>query len=218
MSIAQPKHQKSIYFYSLCNELLGSVASSPYLGVTLSDTLSPLQHSKAVAKASRMLGFISRTLRSAPPKLKELAYFSLCRSHLEYACQVWDPPENSQAANNIERIQRRAARFVVNDRRQRSSVTAILQRLQWEPLSSRRKNQRLVLLYQIRNNLVSVQLSDNLLSEGYRSRYRQFRTNTTVFRDSFLPRTIRDWNCLNQSIRDSDTTESFQERLPKALY
>ena len=188
MSVCQPNQEKSVYFYTMCGEILGSVSNSPYLGVTINDNLTFDTHiSKSVAKASRMLGFINRTLRSCPPKLKELAYFALCRSNLEYASQIWDPPPNSSAASAIERIQRRAARFVVNDRRQLSSVTEILRRLDWEPLSHRRTNQRLVLMHQIHNDLVSVQFEPGMLVPGLRSRYRQIRTSSTALKNSYLP-------------------------------
>jgi hypothetical protein len=48
--------------------------------------------------------------------------------------------------NKIEAVQRRAARYVVNNQRNRSSVGNMLQRLKWSPLSNRRKDARLLYL------------------------------------------------------------------------
>ena len=45
----------------------------------------------ASAKASRMLGFVRANNRGCPKELKQLSYFSLIHSKLEYTCSVWDP-------------------------------------------------------------------------------------------------------------------------------
>jgi ribonuclease P/MRP protein subunit RPP40 len=108
--------EKSSHFYSLCNQFLKAVSHNPYLGVLLSDNLTFASHINNVcAKSARMLGFLGRNLRSCPTKLRELAYVSMCRSTLEYASQIWDPHLRSEC-DRLEKIQRRAARFVVQDK------------------------------------------------------------------------------------------------------
>ena len=78
--------------YSFCNTELEQVKHNPYLGVMLSDDSRWGEHvDRTVKKANSTLGFLRRNLRQCPPKLKELAYNSLVRSVLEYACCVWDP-------------------------------------------------------------------------------------------------------------------------------
>jgi hypothetical protein len=52
-------------------------------------------------------------------------------------------------------VQRRAARYVANNHRNRSSVNNIIQRLKWRPLSDRRKDARLVILYKIDRELAA---------------------------------------------------------------
>ena len=42
-------------------------------------------------KANRMLDFLQRNLSWCPQQLRELVYFSLVRSKMEYAAIVWDP-------------------------------------------------------------------------------------------------------------------------------
>jgi hypothetical protein len=49
----------------------------------------------------------------------------------------------------IEAVQRRAARYVVNNQRNRSSVSNMLQRLKWRPLANRRRDARLMMMYKI---------------------------------------------------------------------
>ena len=64
------------------------------------------------------------------------------RSQLEYASTVWSPWQNV-LINSIEKIQQRAARYVVNDYNPSSSVTNHLIDLNWEPLEARRIKSRL---------------------------------------------------------------------------
>ena len=64
------------------------VEETRYLGgVTLQQNLKfDKQHiSEKVDKASRILGIINHTIRTAPEKSKMLAYASLCRPIMEYA-------------------------------------------------------------------------------------------------------------------------------------
>ena len=62
-------------------------------------------------KANSKLSFLRRNLKSCPEKLKQTAYFSLFRSFMEYGATVWDPYQKYNS-DKIERVQRRAARFV----------------------------------------------------------------------------------------------------------
>ena len=53
-------------------------------------------------------------------------------------------------------VQRRAARFVKGRYGMYESVTQMLEKLTWVPLSKIRENARLILFYKIINNLVMV--------------------------------------------------------------
>ena len=62
-----------------------SVSSTPYLGVSLSETLELEAHiNKITSKANSTLGFLRRNLKACPPKLRETAYFSLVRSSQQF--------------------------------------------------------------------------------------------------------------------------------------
>jgi len=57
-----------------------------------------------------------------------MAYFSLVRSSLDYGATVWGP-HLKKHEEVLEQINRRAARFVMNDYSPRSSVTSMLDSL-----------------------------------------------------------------------------------------
>ena len=85
-------------------------------------------------------------------KLRDTAYISLIRSALEYSYSVWHPHKKSNE-DKIEKVQRRAARFVSNNFRRKASVSEMLRDLRWQSFDGRRQDQRLVLFYKIINGL-----------------------------------------------------------------
>ena len=56
-------------------------------------------------------------------------------------------------------VQRRAARYTMNDYKYNSSVTSMLQELGWKTLEDRRKAIDLVMMYKIVNNAVDIPTS-----------------------------------------------------------
>ena len=59
---------------------------------------------------------------------KNRAYLSLVRPHLEYAAAAWEP-YMAKDIQQLERVQRRAARFAKKDYRHTTSVTGLLDEL-----------------------------------------------------------------------------------------
>ncbi|XP_072030517.1 uncharacterized protein [Amphiura filiformis] len=98
--------------YIMGGEELCTASSQAYLGVELHERLSWKTHIESVAsKAGRTLGFLRRNLGKCSTDIKEQAYTSLVRSQLEYASVVWDPHKQNQI-DQLEKIQRRAIRFI----------------------------------------------------------------------------------------------------------
>ena len=148
--------------YQLKGVTLGQAKNSPYLGVSISENLEWGDHiSKIASKANSTLGFLRRSLKGCPSKLKEIAYFSMVRSLLEYSCPVWDPNRQGDI-DKLNKIQRAAPHFVTNNYQRKSSVTALIQDLGWTDLQTRRKNFRLTSLYKILNWIIAVPASDLL--------------------------------------------------------
>jgi len=61
---------------------------------------------------------------------------------------IWDPVTQNNI-RELEMVQRRAARFVTGDYRTTSSVTLMLEALQWTELQQRRKRAKVIMLYRI---------------------------------------------------------------------
>ena len=111
-------------------------------------------------------GFLEEKFKGMSLKIKRDCIF---RSLLECSCPVWDPYRRSDV-DELNKIQRAAARFVTNNYQRKSSVTALIQDLGWTDLQTRRKNFRLTSLYKILNRLIAVPVSDLLTPADERTR------------------------------------------------
>ena len=128
------------------------------MGVTISDNLTWSNHIKNITtKGNRTVGFLWRNFRECSSKVKSATYTTMVRPVLEYASSVWDPHEE-QDKHRLEMVQRRAARFVFNNYFETTPgvVTNMLTSLGWPTLEERRKNNRLIMLYKIKHNLVGI--------------------------------------------------------------
>ena len=75
--------------------------------------------------------------------------------YLEYCASVWSP-YTATGKQKIKMVQRRAARYATNRYHNTSSVTEMLQDLDWESLESRRVKIQLTLLFKVIQDLVDI--------------------------------------------------------------
>ena len=128
---------------------LKSVTEEKDLGVVIDKKLSWLPHVKKISnRANYKRQFLQRNLRSCKGKTKLQCYKTYVRPVLEYASPVWDT-NNKKVIENIESVQRKAIRFIMNDYKQDSSVTKMMKQLNMDPLDIRRKVKKLKLLQSI---------------------------------------------------------------------
>ena len=152
--------QGLVHFYTLCRQVLSVVEEAKYLGILISDDLNWSPHiSSITGKAASTPSFLRRNLRKCPVQLKERAYITFVRSTLDYASPIWDP-FLKRDMNNLEKINRKAARFVTVDYHPISSISSMLHSLGWFDLKDRRRDTQLALLFKIVNGDVVVSADD----------------------------------------------------------
>ena len=101
------------------------VSHHPYLGVELQRDLKWKTHiDNITCKANKTIGLTKRSLHTCS-QVKARAYTTLARPKLEYSSAVCNPCRKYQI-NQIEKIQHRAARFVLDGFSRESSVTSTL--------------------------------------------------------------------------------------------
>ena len=81
-----------------------------YLGIYVNSNLSWSYHCKMVAsKASKLLNVLRRTMFGCMTLAKDVAYRSIVRPNVEYACALWNPHTEKDCAL-LDAIQNWAAR------------------------------------------------------------------------------------------------------------
>ena len=150
--------------YTFCSRLLDCVDSHPYLGVQLDNKLRWKEHIQIVtSKANKMLGLIRRNFWFCSEDVKQTLYKTLVRPKLEYAAVSWDPHYKCDVGR-MEQVQRSAARFCTGDYCYTSSVKAMLNSLDLEPLEKRRKASRLIMMYKIIHNIAEKPICISLVN------------------------------------------------------
>lgn len=217
MKISNKRHPPDNH-YTFCGKQLIEVKSHPYLGVEIDNKLRWNVHmSNNTAKANKILGCLRRNLWFCSKPVKETAYKSLVRPILEYASTAWGPHYQGDI-QKLEAVQRKAARFCMGDYHQKSSVTKMLNELGWETLESRRKTARLTMMHKIVNGHVGINKDDHLvLNTEQRTRkcnhtnFKPIYGRLDVYKKSYFPRTIHEWNKLDNYAVERTTIDTFKK-------
>ena len=208
------------YKYYIGEDELSYSETFTYLGVQISSDLNWNHQVYSVySKAIRTLNFVKRNTSICSQKYKALAYLSLVRPHLEYASASWDP-YYLKYSSQLEKVQNNAARFVYNNYSRDISVSSLKNELDWTSLEMRRKISRLVEFYKIVSGLSPISGSEILrAASSARAAEKGLFTNlygrTNVYKFSFFPRCVRDWNELPLVIRTAPTIEHFRSDICK---
>jgi hypothetical protein len=205
--------------YFLHNLQLEVVPSTKYLGVTISQDLSWNKHiTQVTSKAGRTLGLVKRNLKISSPSIKQQAYNSLVRPLTEYSAAVWDPYTKA-GIHSVEMVQRRAARWTLNRYHNTSSVSEMLEHLNWPSLQTRRSEARLCLMYKMVYGLVAVDIGQYVTPVARQTRHShphsfiQIRTRIEAYKMTFFPRTIVQWNLLPAQTVMAPSLDAFKSRL-----
>ena len=214
------KKKNPIHFQcTMSNVQVSEVDRHPYLGVELERNMSWSQHITGTAnKASNTLGFLRRNLSACFTQVKATAYKTLVRPKLEYASSVWDP-HHINKIEQLEKVQRKAARWAMNQYSWTASVSGFLRQLEWPPLHQRRLCARLVIMFRIKNNDIAITLPSYVMMPTIRTTrslssgaWRPIQMSTTCdnYKFSFFRRTIVDWNRLPNEIIMIEDLERFK--------
>lgn len=219
MTITRKKHPLN-FQYHVGNCFLNVVSSYKYLGVVFTSDLRWNDHTTYISnKARKKLGYLRRTLGNSTKEIKLLAYKTYVRPLLEYAAPVWDPYTQTNI-DKLERVQRKASRFIFNSYSWRTSPSSLLEAANLEKLQTRRQRDKLKLFYLIYHDKLGIDkanyitMIDRRQTRSYhQKKVKDFACRTNVFKYSFFPQTTATWNSLPQSTVECPTVEAFTKQL-----
>ena len=119
----------------------------------------------------------------------------------------------------LETVQSRAARYVTNRYRNISSVTSMIQHLEWESLEARRTEHQLIMLFKIIHDLVNIPANEYMAPASNRTRsqrslkLRQNPTSSEHYKFSFFPLSVCHWNSLPANVAEAPSLVSFKREL-----
>lgn len=210
------KKNPSEFTYSLSDTTLTKVLQYKYLGLTLTSDLRWNIHIANISsKATRKLFFLKRSLKSAPADIKLLSYTTFVRPVLEYANTVWFP-HNITNINQLEKVQRKAIRFIHNKYKRTDSPTHLLASSGLDTLAIRAKQARLKFMHNLLHNRFNINSSNYInFSNSRISRNKHDKTldeyfcNSNTFKFSFFPTAVREWNRLDPTIANIESPSNF---------
>ena len=197
--------------------------SHKHLGVTFSSDGKWNEHiDNIVSSVTKHLNVLRKLKYKINRCNLEKLYIVFIRPLLEYACEVWD---NCGVSNleKLEKLQTEAARIVTG-----LPIFCKLEYLYdetgWEKLWERRNCRKLQLFYNIQNGYTPHFLENLIPPKIQSTTVYPLRNGNDIIvpfcrlsltQNSFIPSTVRQWNNLDQSVRNLGTLSGFKNALRK---
>ena len=122
----------------------------------------------------------------------------------------------------MERVQRKAARFCLQNFNKTASVTGMFSDLKWDTLETRREKNKFTLMYKLSHNLIDINTERHLILDrekrtrnSHAFKYRMPKVSKDVFKFSFFPRSITQWNSLPADLVNCKSLSDFKLNLGK---
>ena len=207
----------------MSNQQISEVQFHKHLGIFLSNDCTWHKHIEYIkGKAWKRINVMRRLKFQLDRKSLEKIYLSFIRPILEYGNEIWANCTQYEK-DELEQIQLEAARIATGATKL-ISINNLYSEIGWETLDERRNKQKLLMFYKLYYSLSPPYLSTLVPPlVGQTSRYNLRNANdlqtidarTTLYFNSFLPSTVRDWNSLPPDIKNADTAVAFKSSLNK---
>ena len=195
------------------------VSSHKHLGLTFNDEHNWSNHiENLVTKAAKCVGLLKRICCEVPRECLETLYRSMILPILEYGDVIFDGSPDIYV-DRLENVQRQAALTCTGAYRHTKHIK-LLDELGWPPLSQRRKQHRMNTMYKLQKGILPpylVGICPPLTRDRTHYNLRSGmdittpKVRTTTYQRSFFPNSIKEWNELKLTARNSVSIEAFKE-------
>ena len=204
--------------YKMDNIVLEQTSAEKDLGVVIDEKLNFTAHvSKAVNKASRMLGLIKTVIKCKDQTTIPTLFKSLVRPHLEYGNLIWCPRWKKDQLE-VEKVQRRATKLI-------PSINHLpyqerLKKINLPSLHHRRRRGDMIQVFKIMKQVERINSNDffqpsNTNLRGHNYKIYKLKSATSLRQHSFSRRVINDWNSLPFDVVNCSTVNLFKNCLDK---
>ena len=193
------------------------------LGVHIDQNLSWSKHVNETAKiVSSGIGALKRLRPFICEDTAILLYRALIEPYFDYCCPVWDGLSN-ELADKLQKLQNRAIRVITKSDHY-SSATALRGELGWDNLSTRRKKQKLKLMFKTLNDQSPEYLKGLFIpfSTDYGLRNSDNKLALPKPRTDFLKRSFcysgaQLWNSLPSNVRAIRSFTKFKNKIDRQM-
>ena len=207
------------------------VEYTKHLGLLLDSKLNYKAHiEEKLAKGRSGLGLMKQLKKWVSHEVLENIYKLYVRPNLDYADIILHKAEENVPVfykingnsymKQIEQIQYEAARIITGAWKG-TKREDLYDNLGWESLNERRVMRKLCIIYETLDTKFPNYLYKTLENQFYSPNDREWGKkllkpiycNKSVYKLSFFPATIRDWNILDKDIKDAKTKNIFKKRI-----
>ena len=204
------------------NVILETVEVSKLLGVNIDCCLTWSNHLEILANTiSKKLGVLKRLklFMSGDALLK--VYNCIKFPHFNYCCTVWSGARNSSNIDRLLKLQKRAARIILNVSEITTPSSILFQNLKWMPINDYFVYRKCILTYKVLNNITPEYLNVFQYVSQVSSRITRQSVNTLLFvpkakteyyRRSFVISSCNLWNTMSNEMRESTSLEIFKTK------
>ncbi len=142
-----------------------------------------------------------------------------CLSRMKIKPEQESSPQKQEGNKSLDLL---AAHFCLQNFNKTASVIDMLSDLKWDTLKTRRKKNRLTLMYKLSQNLVDMTTENHLIPNSEKRtrnshafKYRMPKVSKDIFKFSFFPRSITEWNLLPSDLVNCKSLANFKLNLGK---
>ena len=138
---------------------------------------------------------------------------------MEYASTVWDPIKNQSLIKQIEMVQRKSIRWIMNEWSYESSPSSMRRALNIDTLQCRRVKAKLKMLNDIVASRKFIDPNTHPVRQRCKNvKYQPIQGRIQVYSNSFFPSVVKSWNALPPKVANLNDENDFAKAISEISF